>query len=159
MESLKHVKHRTVFVLAQAAGDVDDVIRRDADEILVERAVVDRAEAQAVGHRRLTALLDVAHYVRGVEQAKLLQAADRALTRVRGDDAATEARLVEPDSRLADGVAALDRVVEAHGLWLVHRAAGLARCDRDHARGGIVSAHEDREHRLVPTRARPDEVD
>ena len=79
MERLQEFEHRPVFVLQQVAGDVDLVVRRDADEVLVERSVVDRAEAQAVADERLACRLRVTDDVRrGVQEPELLQAADRA---------------------------------------------------------------------------------
>jgi hypothetical protein len=127
VEGLQNVEHRAVFVIAEAARDVNDVVGRDPNQVLVERSVVDRAEAEAVADRRLAAL-DVAQDVRSVEEAELLQPADRALTAVRGDDSAAEARLVEPDSRLPHGVAALDLLFKRHWLGLVQgpiRAPGV----------------------------------
>src|SRR5262245_65338711 len=97
---------------------MDNAVRRDTDEVLVERSVVNRAEAQAVADLRLAAF-DVAQDVRGVEEAQLLQPADRALAAVRRDYSAAETRLMEPDSRLPHGVAALDPLFEWHGLGLV----------------------------------------
>jgi len=69
VEALEHVEHRPVVVLEETCGDMDAEIRRHADEILVERAVVDRAEAQPVRHDRLTQLFCVPDDVRRVEQA------------------------------------------------------------------------------------------
>src|SRR5205823_7545214 len=113
VKGLQKVEHRAVFIIAEAARDVNDVVGRDPNQALVERSVVDRAEAEAIADRRLAAL-DVAQDVRGVEEAELLQPADRALTAVRGDDSAAEARLVEPDSRLSHGVAPFDLLFELH---------------------------------------------
>jgi hypothetical protein len=48
------------------------VVRRDPDEILVECAVVDRAEGEAVRHERLALLLGVGSDVGGIEQPRLL---------------------------------------------------------------------------------------
>ncbi|CAN5282521.1 hypothetical protein BH20ACT13_BH20ACT13_25710 [soil metagenome] len=42
-------------------------IGRDADQIFVERPVVDRAHAQPVAHERLARLLCVTDYVRSIE--------------------------------------------------------------------------------------------
>ena len=41
MERLEDVKHRTVVIVEKAVRDVHAEIRRDSDEILVERAMVD----------------------------------------------------------------------------------------------------------------------
>lgn len=92
---------------------------RDADEVVVVGAVVEGAEAEPVDHHRRAGLVPVGDDVRGVEQAELLEAADRALVGVRRDDLAAEADLVDPPAHLADGVAALDLVDDRHRLALV----------------------------------------
>jgi len=69
---------------------VDDVVGRDADEVLVERSVVDRAQAEPVAHGRLAAVLNVAEDVCSVEKAELLQPADCTLASVRQHDAAAK---------------------------------------------------------------------
>ena len=48
METLEDLEHRAVLVVEQAARDVDAKIRCDADDVLVEGAMVDRAEGEAV---------------------------------------------------------------------------------------------------------------
>jgi hypothetical protein len=41
VETLEHVEHRAVLVLEQTRMDVHLVIRRNADDVLVKRAMVD----------------------------------------------------------------------------------------------------------------------
>jgi len=50
----EHVDHRAILVVEQARRDVDAEIRGDADEILLEGAVVDRAETEAVRFSRIS---------------------------------------------------------------------------------------------------------
>ena len=138
MEALEEVEHRTVLVLKQPPRDVNDVIGRDADEVLVERAVVDSAQAQSVLDRRLAGFFDVADDVRGIEQAQLLEAADRALVGVCGDDAPAKARLVDSHLRLPHDVAA----------WR----------DHDHPSGRVVRRDEYGENRPVSAGPRREEV-
>jgi hypothetical protein len=45
---------------------LDGVVRGNADEALIEGAMVDRAKAETVPHRRLAAGLPIANYVSGV---------------------------------------------------------------------------------------------
>jgi len=89
--------------------DVDVVVGRDAYEVLVEGAVVDRAQAQPVGDDGLPGRIGVPENVRRVEQACLLEPADCTLVAVRGEHPSTEAGLVKAHARLPNGVAALDQ--------------------------------------------------
>ncbi|MGH3093697.1 MAG: hypothetical protein ACRDOG_15415 [Gaiellaceae bacterium] len=93
---------------------------------------MDRAEAEPVAHDGLAVRLRVGDDVGGVQEADLLQPADRALAAVRGDDAAAEPCLVEPHLDVADDVATLDRIVEERGLLLVHGPHHLALRDEHH---------------------------
>lgn len=62
MELLKSMfQHRTVVLIEDFASDLDDVVRVDADDVAVERGVVDLAEREAVGHNRFAA----GHAVKG----------------------------------------------------------------------------------------------
>jgi hypothetical protein len=62
---------------------VDVVVGRNANEVLVERAVVDRAKADAVADERFSLFLGIADYVGSVEQADLLGRADSAPIAIR----------------------------------------------------------------------------
>ena len=57
--------------------------------------------------------------MRGVEEAGLLEPTDRAPARVGREHATAEARLMEPDARLAHGVPALERCVDRYRIALV----------------------------------------
>jgi hypothetical protein len=67
MCGFQDVQHWAVLVLEESFRNVDAVVRRDADEILIERSVMDRAEAQAVLHQRFACRLEIAGDVRRVE--------------------------------------------------------------------------------------------
>jgi hypothetical protein len=67
MESLEDFEHRPVVLVHESARHVNLVVGGDAHEILVEGAVVNRAQADSVGHDCLTALIDVPDDVRRVE--------------------------------------------------------------------------------------------
>jgi hypothetical protein len=51
---------------------VDQIIRRDAYEILVESSVVNRAKAEAVSDDGLAVFFEIAHNMRRVKEAELL---------------------------------------------------------------------------------------
>lgn len=101
-------------------------VRRYAYEILVERTVVDRAEAEPVANERLAVLFDVADDVRGVQQPDLFESADRAAVPIRRQDGAPELRLVDALRDLSNDITTFYRVVEVNGLALVERPAHLA---------------------------------
>lgn len=48
------------------------VVRRDADEILIEGSVMDRAKAEAVAYHGLALLLEIADDMRRVEESGFL---------------------------------------------------------------------------------------
>lgn len=100
-------------------------VRRDADEVLVEGTVVDRAEAQTVADQRLALLVGVGDDVRRVEQPDLLERADGAAVAVCGKNGAPELRLVDALLDEPHDVAALDRVADVDGAALLGFAASL----------------------------------
>jgi hypothetical protein len=67
MEMLQQFEHRSIVVLEEAPRDVNLVVGRDSDEALVERAVMDRTHAQAVGDYRLAVLLEITGDMSSVE--------------------------------------------------------------------------------------------
>ena len=102
------------------------VVGRHADQVVVERAVVDRAETQAVAHLGLAVHLEIADDVRRVEQAALLQPTDRAALAVGRHDPAAEPSLVDAHARLPEHVPPLDRVVHDDRLPFVQRPDHLS---------------------------------
>ena len=131
MEALEQGQHRAVLVVEQSTRDPDLVGGRDPHEVLVERAVVDRAHAEAVRHERLPGQRPVRLDVRGVEEADLPEAADCALVAMCEEHRAAKASLVEPDLRLADDVPPLERVLDRNRRGLVDRADELAGRDEN----------------------------
>jgi hypothetical protein len=67
VERLQELEHRAILVVEQTLRYMHAVIRCDADEVLVEGTVVDGAKTQAVLDKRLSALVEIADDVRGVE--------------------------------------------------------------------------------------------
>jgi hypothetical protein len=76
------LEHGPVVVIEQPARHMNLTLRRDADQILVEGTVVDRAQAQPVADERLALLVDVTDDVRGIEQSGLSEGADGAAVAV-----------------------------------------------------------------------------
>ena len=60
VKDLENVEHRAVLVVKEPLRDANLVVGRDANKPLIERTMVDRAEAETVAHGRLAELLDVA---------------------------------------------------------------------------------------------------
>jgi hypothetical protein len=157
VEAFEEVEHRPVLVFEQPARDLYPAVGRHADEVLVVGPAVNRAEAQAVGHDGFAAGPRIADDVGGVEQASLLEPADRALRRVGGNDTTSKARG-------ARGLSPLERRTGAR--WRLRAARAPARRGTDHrslrdessSRGRFVADDEAGEVRLVPTGSGPDEV-
>ena len=79
MKSLQAgAEHRTVDLAQQPARDVNDPARIDAEEVAVERQVVDRAQRHPVHDRGHSLGLGVGNDVRGLHQLPLAERADRA---------------------------------------------------------------------------------
>ena len=89
--------------------------------------MVDRAKAQTVRDRRHAARVGVADDVSGVEEARFLETADRALVLVRGDDSTAEARLVDAGPRLAHDITPLEVILDREWLALVERPGHATR--------------------------------
>lgn len=67
MQALDCLEHRAVLLREQAIGDVKVVVRVDADQVGVERGVMDLRKRDAIAHNRLAqALIAILHDVGGV---------------------------------------------------------------------------------------------
>ena len=67
VKALQQVEHRPVVILEEPPRDRDVVIRSDCNEILVKRAVVNRAEAQSVRNSWFSEHFCIAGDVRGIQ--------------------------------------------------------------------------------------------
>ncbi len=67
MERLEQVKHRAVVFVEQATRYVYFVIWSDADKILIESAVMDRAKAESIRNVWIALFIQVGHDVGCVE--------------------------------------------------------------------------------------------
>lgn len=122
METLEEIEHRPVLVLTKPGREMNRVVGRDANEVLIKSSMVDRAEAEAVSHDWLSMLLYVTDDVRSIYKAKFLEPTDRTLAVIGRDDPATKTRLVKTNARLANGIATLERIIDRNRRRVVNRA-------------------------------------
>jgi len=94
MEPFEEFEHGAIFVVEESLGDVNVVVGRYADEILVKRTVMDGAETEPIGDNRLAPQLEIANDVCGVEQTRLLQPAYRTQARIRNEHVPAEPSLM-----------------------------------------------------------------
>jgi hypothetical protein len=87
-------QHWSVALVKDVRTDLDDVIGSDAEDVGVERGVMDLAERETVGYDWIAALVLVGKDVRGVEQSVVVQAAHGAAPSIRAEDIAPEPGLV-----------------------------------------------------------------
>src|SRR5665213_3675533 len=117
---------------------MNPVVRGDSNEILVERTVMDRAEAQPIRHVGISPLLKVADDVRSVKQARLLQATDGAAVVVGEENTSAKARLVQADAGVSYGVLPLEWIARWHRLAFIDRPGHASGCDEHSPRAGVV---------------------
>lgn len=91
--------------------DVNDVVRRDTDQILIESSMMNGAEAQTIGDAGFAEVIRVANNVCRIEEPQFLQSANSALTAVSRDDLGAEPGLMKADSSLANGVTPFDWIL------------------------------------------------
>jgi hypothetical protein len=72
---LQQRQHRPILVIEQAARYVHVVIGIDTDDVVVEGAMMNRAQTDAVGDQRLPVLFSIRCDVNRVEQPQLLETA------------------------------------------------------------------------------------
>lgn len=89
-------QHRAILLVEYIATNLDDVVRRDSDHVLVEGGVVEGAQCDAVPYRRHTVRIRVGHDVSRIEELIAPQAADRAVMLVRPHNAFPKLALVQP---------------------------------------------------------------
>ena len=112
MEALDAMnQHRSVDLRQDVGSDLDDVIRCDAQNVRVERAMMERAQRNTVRHDRLSLRMAIGQDVCRLQQLLVLQLADRAMALVGLDYPQTERLLMQPLLDLARDVATSARRV------------------------------------------------
>jgi hypothetical protein len=94
VEVLQELEHRPVLFVEKRPRNAHLVVRRYTDQLLIERTMMNRTEAQAICHSRGSRVLEVADDVSGIQKADFMQSAHRALIRISGQDQTSEAGLV-----------------------------------------------------------------
>ncbi len=79
-------------------ADFHHVIRAEPQEVAIEGRVMQRTQCYAVSDKWLSGWLRVGHYVGGIKEFFVAQAAECALTSVRLQDAFTKGSLVESNT-------------------------------------------------------------
>lgn len=93
-------QHRSVAFIAQAPGDVNHAVGRDAHEVAVIGKMMDGAQRQPVDHCGDPPLVRILHDVSRLNELGLLERADGATMAIGGEHIATEAMLVQPVAHL-----------------------------------------------------------
>jgi len=145
VETLQAVaEHRAVRLVPDLLADVDDQVGADTQDVGVEGAVMEPAEGQAVRQDGLAPRVPVRKDVRGVEELRVAQAADRAPLLVRAQDAPPEALLVEaPAGQLGDVPAS--SLADEGGSVLCRLPRHVLRLDldREGQRARVIAHDED----------------
>ena len=108
-------QHRAIDLLKKGAVDVDDVVRRDSEEVLIESRVMDLAQRQSVAYVRIAPSFPVADDVGGVQQLPVAEPANSTPGLVGSDHASPELPLVKPLADESLAVAALGALDVAEG--------------------------------------------
>jgi hypothetical protein len=87
-------EHGAVDFIKDVSPNVDGQVRRDAENVRVERGVMELAERKPVTNGRFTVRMAVGQDVSGFEQLRVLQVADRAAPLVRLEHTFSEPLLV-----------------------------------------------------------------
>jgi hypothetical protein len=103
-------QHGTIRFLKHIPADLDHVVRPDAENMRVERGVVQLAERKTVRNDRLASRVTVRQDVRGLEQLAMSQTADAAAQPIGVKNTFAERRLVHPLGGENGDVASLDLV-------------------------------------------------
>jgi hypothetical protein len=98
MEPLQAVaKHRAVALLEHLRVNLDNIIRPDPYQEMIEGGMVNLAEGESVGHRGIPCGVSVRDDVRSVEKITVAEAAEGALVTICAKDALPESPLVQTD--------------------------------------------------------------
>ena len=156
LELFQGFQHRTVALLKKTLGNVHSIIRIDADQVDVERCMVDLGQRQAVRHDRLAQqFVLVGNDVRRIEQAMFAQSRQGTATAVGGDDGFAERVLMQTLFHDPQGVAALCRLRRCREVVAFGQAERNARFERRR----IPPGNEGRDQSLVSARRDAEKVD
>jgi len=89
------LEHRPVDLLQHVEADRDLEVGRDADDVGVERGVMQLAEREAVGNHRLAERVNIRKDVSGPQQFVMAESADGAALLVSTEHALAKATLVQ----------------------------------------------------------------
>ncbi len=89
---------RTIALLEDIRPDLDNIIRPQSDEELIEYRMVKAAQSDAVADNRLALRLSVRNNMGGVKQFLMTKAAKSALPTIRFKHPFAESPLVEPNA-------------------------------------------------------------
>ena len=119
IQSLEGFQHRTIVPPKKPLRHMQPVVRVDANQMCVERGVMDFGERDAVRNHRLAKLLiSVRDDMSRVEQQRLGQARQRAAAVVGGDNGFPERRLVQPLFDGTQGITSFERALGwRKGSW------------------------------------------
>ena len=96
MEALQpELEHRPVGLAEDVLTQLDDQVRPDAEDVVVERRVVELAESQSIRNDRLALRMPVRQDVSRVQQLGMAEPAHGAALAVGAEDAPPERFLVE----------------------------------------------------------------
>lgn len=159
VETFQELEHGSVLVVEEPLGNPHLVVGGYPHEILIESAMMDRAETESVRNHRLAFLLEISRDVSGVEEPRFSEPTDRAKIRIRDEHAATKACLVEANACLAHCVSSLDDVFDENCFGLVDRPCHAAGRYKHATPHDVVVDDIHRIDRLVPTGTGRYEVD
>ena len=89
-------QHRSVVLLENFAPNLDQAVRANTDEVLVERCMMEFAQGKSIWNPRLTTVLG-RNDVRSVEEFAMLETTDCALSPIGAEDPLAKGALVKAD--------------------------------------------------------------
>jgi hypothetical protein len=88
-------QHGAVRLIQDVGPNLDDVIRRDADDVSAERGMMECAKCNTVWHRRQPERIGIRNDMRGFEELVAPQAADRAMVLVSSNNTLAKLPLMQ----------------------------------------------------------------
>ena len=89
-------QHRSVVLLENFAPNLNETVRANTDEVLVERCMMEFAQRKSIWNPRLTAVL-VSNDVSSIEEFAMLESTDCALSPIGAKDPLAKRALVKAD--------------------------------------------------------------